>query len=90
MSIDLQFQINNDPNLQRFLIEYSNWYKYLNRNPAYFKEFILDMKDKYQLKPTDKINKLICFNPLLKYSNSIILFFLFINYIYVKIFLREI
>lgn len=59
MSIDLQFQINNDPNLQRFLKENSYWYKYLNRDPKYFKDFVLDMKDKYELKTSDRINKLL-------------------------------
>lgn len=59
MSIDLQFQINNDSNLQRFLKENSYWYKYLNRDPKYFKDFVLDMKDKYELKTSDRINKLL-------------------------------
>ena len=32
--------------------------QYLNRSNTYLKPFISDMKDKYKLKTTDKINKL--------------------------------
>ena len=46
-------------NLKRFLRENSYWYKYLNRNELYYKDFINDMKDKYKLKPTDRLNKMI-------------------------------
>ena len=42
-----------------FLRENSYWYKYLNRNSSYYKEFINDMKDKYKLKPTDRLNKMM-------------------------------
>ena len=59
MSIDLQYKINSDPNYIRFLREHSYWYKYLNRDPAYFKDFVMDMKDKYGLKATDKFNKML-------------------------------
>ena len=59
MSLELQYRINSDPRLKQFLRENSYWYKYLNRNSSYYKEFIDDMKDKYKLKPTDKINKMM-------------------------------
>lgn len=59
MSIDLQYKINSDPNYVRFLRENSHWYKYLNRDSNYFKDFVLDMKDKYGLKPTDRLNKML-------------------------------
>ena len=59
MSIDLQYKINSNPTYIRFLRENSYWYKFLNRDPSYFKEFILDMKDKYGLKPTDRLNKML-------------------------------
>ena len=58
MSLELQYRINSDPRLKQFLRENSYWYKYLNRSNAYLKPFISDMKDKYKLKTTDKINKL--------------------------------
>ena len=59
MNLNLQYQINQDPRQKKFLRENSYWYKYLNRNESYYKDFINDMKDKYKLKPTDKINKMI-------------------------------
>ena len=58
MSLELQYRINSDPRLKQFLRENSYWYKYLNRSNSYLKPFISDMKDKYKLKPTDKINKI--------------------------------
>lgn len=58
MSLELQYRINSDPRLKQFLRENSYWYKYLNRSNTYLKPFISDMKDKYKLKTTDKINKI--------------------------------
>ena len=58
MSIDLQYKIKNNLMYQKFLRENSIWYKYLNRNPLSFNDFISDMKDKYELKPSDRLNKL--------------------------------
>lgn len=59
MNLELQYKINGDYNQKRFLHENSNWYKFLNRHPKYYKNFIDDMKDKYKLKPTDKIAKAV-------------------------------
>lgn len=59
MSIELQYKIGSNPMYQKFLKENSHWYKYLNRNPLYFKDFIIDMKDKYGLKPSDRLNKML-------------------------------
>ena len=59
MSIDLQYKIKNNLMYQKFLRETSIWYKYLNRNPLSFNDFISDMKDKYELKPSDRLNKVL-------------------------------
>ncbi|MGM9881782.1 MAG: YlbE-like family protein [Bacilli bacterium] len=59
MQLDLQYRIKQDEKQIMFLRENSYWYKYLNRNNRYYKEFVDDMKDKYKLKPTDKINKMM-------------------------------
>ena len=59
MNLNLQYKIKQDPRQLQFLRENSYWYKYLNRNEAYYKDFINDMKDKYKLKPTDRINKMM-------------------------------
>ena len=57
MSIDIQMRINNDPRLNSFIRENPIWYKYLNRNPDNFKDFIRNMKDTYKLNASDKISK---------------------------------
>ena len=59
MNLHLQYIINQDQRQKQFLRENSYWYKYLNRSEKYYKDFINDMKDKYHLKPSDKINKMI-------------------------------
>ena len=59
MNLNLQYRIKQDQRQLQFLRENSYWYKYLNRSESYYKDFINDMKDKYKLKPTDKINKMI-------------------------------
>ena len=48
----------SDPKQISFLKENSYWYKYLNRSVKYYKPFLDDMKDKYKLKPSDKIDKI--------------------------------
>lgn len=59
MTIDIQYKIKNNKNYVRFLRENSNWYKYLNRDPVNFKFFEEEVKTIYQLRPTDKINKVM-------------------------------
>ena len=59
MSLDIWMRINQDYRQKTFLRENSYWYKYLNRNNLYYKDFINDMKDKYKLTPRDKLNKVI-------------------------------
>ena len=59
MNLNLQYKIYQDPKQHQFLRENSYWYKYLNRSESYYKDFIKDMKDKYKLKPTDRINKMV-------------------------------
>ncbi len=51
-------KINTDPLTKRFLREHSYWYKYLNRTDKYYPEFLKDMKEKYHLTTTDKLNKI--------------------------------
>ncbi len=57
MTIDIQMRINNDLRLKKFIREKPIWYKYLNRNPDIFKNFISDMKATYKLNTSDKISK---------------------------------
>ena len=59
MNLQLQYDISQDEKLKRFLRENSFWYKYLNRSSVYYKDFVSDMKDKYKLRPTDRLNKMM-------------------------------
>ena len=59
MHLDILMKIKENPIELKFLREHSYWYKYLNRDSKYYKEFIDDMKKTYKLTPTDKINKII-------------------------------
>ena len=47
MTTELQLKISSDP----------IWYKRLNRNPLLFKDFTEDMKDKFKIRPSDRLNK---------------------------------
>jgi len=57
MNIETQNRIINNPNDLKFLRENSLWYKYLNRNKYYIKQFEEEMKSIYKLKTEDKVNK---------------------------------
>ena len=57
MTLEIQFKIKNNPNYLRYLRENSYWYKILNRNPSSFKKFEEEVKEKYGLRASDKIEK---------------------------------
>ena len=57
MTTEVQLKINSDPRLISFIRENPIWYKRLNRNPSLFREFNEDMKDKFKIRPSDKLNK---------------------------------
>ena len=59
MSYEIQYRINNDINLKKFIREHSYWYKALNRDSNNFKYFVDDMKVKYKLTTVDKLNKTV-------------------------------
>lgn len=56
MKLDVQFKIKNNYLLQKYIRENSYWYKYLNRNPCLLSEMEREMKEKYKLTASDKIN----------------------------------
>lgn len=56
MKLDVQFKIKNNYLLQKYIRENSYWYKYLNRNPVLLSEMEREMKEKYKLTASDKIN----------------------------------
>ena len=55
MQLDIQAKLANDPKMAGYLKENSYWYKYLNRNPETYKDFVKAMKEKYKIRVTDKI-----------------------------------
>ena len=57
MTVELQLKINSDQRLKMFIRQYPYWYKLLNRNPLLFKEFVNDMKEKYKITTSDRLNK---------------------------------
>lgn len=59
MILDVQFKIKNNPYYQRYIRENSYWYKILNREPNRFKEFEEQAKERYGLRPADKINRIL-------------------------------
>ena len=59
MTLDTQFKINSNPNYQRYIRENPIWYKILNRDPLQFKNFENEVKDRYGLKVSDKINRML-------------------------------
>ena len=57
MTIDTQFKLKSNPLFIKYIHTNSYWYKILNRNPDKFDEFIEEVKEKYHLRPTDRIKK---------------------------------
>jgi len=57
MTLEVQFKIKSNPLYIKYLHENSYWYKFLNRNPEKFNEFVNEVRTNYKLRPTDKINK---------------------------------
>lgn len=58
MDLSTQYKIFNNNLLHRYLRENSHWYKILNRNPLSLDDMIQEMKDKYKLNTSDKIEKI--------------------------------
>ncbi|MBE6156237.1 MAG: hypothetical protein E7161_00620 [Firmicutes bacterium] len=59
MEYFLQAKYLEDKKFKRYLDENSNYIKYLNRNPEYYKNFIKEMKELYKERTSDKLNDAI-------------------------------
>lgn len=57
MTLETQFRLKSNPNYIRYIRENSYWYKNLNRNPDTFSLFEQEVKERYGLRPSDKINR---------------------------------
>ena len=59
MIYPLYEKIKNDPKMYEILKRNSYYIKYLNRNPESYKKFVSEMKEKYKIRITDKINEVM-------------------------------
>ena len=59
MRLDVLMKLESNPKMMNFLKENSEWYKYLNINPLNYNKFISAMKEKYKIRPIDKITTVI-------------------------------
>lgn len=59
MPLEIQFKLKENPLYIKFLRENNIWYKRLIRNPNLFDQFVDEMKVKYKLRTSDKINKVV-------------------------------
>lgn len=58
MQLAIKVIIEQNPNLKQYLSENSYWYRYLNRDSNNLKIMSDEMKKKYKLTPTDKLEKI--------------------------------
>lgn len=54
-----QEKIRSNPKYLEYLHTHSYWYKKLNRDFNYFKEFENEVKKEYKLYPSDKIERAV-------------------------------
>ena len=59
MEYFLQQKLKEDKKFKKYFDENSNQVKYLNRNPKNYEMFKNEIKTKYKLRRTDKINNAI-------------------------------
>ena len=59
MNTKVKIMIDSNPNYKAYLRSNSYWYKILNRNPDMFDNFVNEVKEKYKLRTSDKINDII-------------------------------
>ena len=58
MDLSVQFKLNENNLLHRYIRENSYWYKILNINPSLISNMTDEMKDKYKLHTSDKIEEI--------------------------------
>lgn len=58
MSVNIQFMLEANPFLKKYLREHSNYYKEIIRNPSFIKEMEELMKKEYGLTFPDKLEKI--------------------------------
>lgn len=56
MDTKIKILLDSNPNYKTYLRSNSYWYKSLNRNPDVIDIFINEVKEKYKLRTSDRIN----------------------------------
>lgn len=56
MDTRIKILLDSNPDYKRYIRSNSYWYKTLNRNPEMFDVFVNEVKEKYKLRTTDKLN----------------------------------
>ena len=59
MDTKVKILLDSNSNYKVYLRTNSYWYKSLNRDPDSVNTFINEVKERYRLRPTDKINDFI-------------------------------
>ena len=59
MELSIIYKIKQDKKHYNYLRNHSIWYKYLNRNPKYYKDFINEYKKYNRYATTNKVNDTI-------------------------------
>lgn len=74
MQLETINELEKDKKMHNYLYDNSIYYKLLNRSPLNYQKFVNDMKEKYKLKTTDKLNdaieKIDMVNSILKVIND--------------------
>lgn len=55
----IKYKLDSNPVYKQYLRNNSYWYKTLNRNPDMIDVFIKEVKEKYKLRTTDKLNNIV-------------------------------
>lgn len=55
MRVEVLLKLKENPLYTKYIRENSNWYKILNRNPNLVDDMIKEMKEKYKLRFSDKV-----------------------------------
>ena len=59
MRTNIKILLDSNPIYKEYLRTNSYWYKILNRNPLSIEDFIKEVKEKYKLRMSDKIDDFI-------------------------------
>ncbi len=59
MQTNIKILLDSNPVYKEYIRTNSYWYKILNRNPNEIDNFIKEVKEKYKLRMSDKINDIV-------------------------------